>query len=145
MVVKAAHFAVFWLNDALPMRGLSSIISPRALVMGREVDYRKHCRIPFGTYAQVNDKPSPSNSMTLRTSRSIALGLGANLQGGYKFLSLRTGQALNRRAFTKLPVPRDTVERVKEMAEGGGGLGPLTFGDRTRARKTSTWTTRRAL
>eukprot|EP00957_Ditylum_brightwellii_P162121 12343332-Ditylum_brightwellii.AAC.1 len=111
MVIEATYLSVFWLN-AVPLKSsLSQTLSPKAIVMGREVDFKKHCRIPFSAYTQVNTKPEPTNSLMARTSGAIVLGPGTNLQGGTKFLNLRNGRLINRRAFIELPVPRDIIER----------------------------------
>ena len=67
---------------------------------GIKLDYSKHCRLPFGSYVQVHDEPSPTNSPTARTVGAITLGPTGNLQGGYKFLNLRTGKKITRRDWT---------------------------------------------
>jgi hypothetical protein len=54
--------------------------------------------------------------MESRTTGAISLGGTGNIQGTYKFLSLRSGEIVVRRAWTKLPVPRDVIERVEELA-----------------------------
>jgi hypothetical protein len=54
--------------------------------------------------------------MESRTTGAICLGSTGNAQGTYRFLSLRTGQIVVRRAWTELPVPRDVVDRLNELA-----------------------------
>ena len=71
---------------------------------GIKLDYSKHFRLPFGSYVQVHDEPSPTNSPTARTVGAITLGPTGNLQGGYKFLNLRTGKKITRRNWTHLPM-----------------------------------------
>ena len=56
-------------------------VSPGTLMTGIKLDYSKHCRLPFGSYVQVYDEPSPTNAPTARTVGAITLGPTGNLQG----------------------------------------------------------------
>jgi hypothetical protein len=79
----------------------------------------KHCRLPFGAYAQVHVAVSPSNDvMVSRTVGGISLGPTGNIQGTYKFMSLLTGKLIKARSFTPLPMPEDVVVMVESMAAG---------------------------
>ena len=80
-----------------PAKGGVINVSPRTLMTGIKLYYSKHCRFPFGSYVQVHDDPSLTNSPTARTMGEITLGPTGNLQGGYKFLNLRTGKNITRR------------------------------------------------
>ena len=60
------------------------------------MDYKKHCRVQVGSYCEVHNEPSPSNTMVSRTHEAIALGPTGNLQGSVKFYSLTTGKILKR-------------------------------------------------
>jgi hypothetical protein len=87
------------------------------LIFGEQkLNYKTLCRIPFGAYAQVHDDQSITNMMESRTTGAISLGGTGNIQGTYKFLSLRSGEIVVRRAWTELPVPRDVIERIEELA-----------------------------
>ena len=50
-----ASNAVFWLNAFPHDDGVSAIYSPRYLFEGRQIDFNKHVRIPFGAYAQTHE------------------------------------------------------------------------------------------
>jgi hypothetical protein len=54
--------------------------------------------------------------MESRMTGAVSLGSTGNAQGTYRFLSLRTGQIVVRWAWTELPVPRDVVDRLNELA-----------------------------
>ena len=97
---------------------------------GIKLDYSKHCRLPVGSYIQVHDEPSPTNSPTARTVGAITLGPTGNLQGGYKFLNLRTGKKITRRNWTHLPMPSEVIERVNKIGSAEGQPKLLTFQDR---------------
>ena len=47
------------LNLFLAKGGISPYLSPHVLVGGRNIDYEKHCQIPFGAYVQANQENNP--------------------------------------------------------------------------------------
>jgi hypothetical protein len=86
MKIKFVYFMVLWLN-AFPVKtGISSIYSPRELLIRWWLDYKKHCRVLPGTYSVVHDEPVPTNTMVWQTHKGIALGPTGNLQGSVKIL-----------------------------------------------------------
>ena len=112
-----------------PAKGGIPNVSPRTLMTGIKLDYSKHCRLPFGSYVQVHDEPRPTNSPTARTVRAITLGPTGNLQGGYKFLNLRTGKKITRQNWTHLPMPSKVIERINKIGLAQGQPKLLTFQD----------------
>ena len=79
MKIEFIYFCVLWLN-AFPVKsGISSIHSPRELMVHWKLDYKQHCRVEPGTYCEVHNEPVPSNSMTPRTHAAIALGPTGNM------------------------------------------------------------------
>ncbi|KAL7447969.1 hypothetical protein ACHAXS_000114, partial [Conticribra weissflogii] len=117
ILIELIYFHVLWMN-AFPVRnGISERFLPRELVLNQKLDFKKHCKIPFGSYCEVNDEPTPLNLMTARTSPAIALGPTGNFQGTYKFFSLKTGKLLKRRAFTPLPMPDSIITTVNSWGQ----------------------------
>ena len=112
-----------------PAKGGIFNISPRILMTGIKLDYSKHCCLPFGSYVQVHDDPITTNPPTSRTVGAITLGPTGKLQGGYKFLNLRTGMKITRRNWTHLPIPIEVIERVKKTGVAQGKPKLLTFKD----------------
>jgi acetolactate synthase regulatory subunit len=108
MVVEMVYFSNFWLNSFPAMDGISETMSPRAIVVGTQLDYVKHCKLEFGTYVQTHEEHD--NSMATRTTGAIALRPTGNEQGGYFFFSLTTGRVLNRNRWTALPMPADVID-----------------------------------
>jgi hypothetical protein len=108
--------SIKWLNTFPTKGGLSKQYGARTLLTGVKLDFNIHCRIEIGSYAQVHEEPDITNNLDERTTGGIALGSMDNLQGGYYFLSLKTGKTLRRRNFTKLPMPADVIERVEALA-----------------------------
>jgi hypothetical protein len=110
MKIKFVYFILLWLN-AFPVKtGVSSIYSPRELLVRWHQDYKKHCWLLPGTYCKVHDKPMPSNMMVPRTHKGIALGPTGNLQGTVKFYCLNTGHVLKRHSFMPLPMPNSMIQ-----------------------------------
>ena len=132
MKIELVYFGVFWLNAFPTKSGVSRQFSPRELVPRLKADYAKHCRVLFGSYCEVHDEPSPSNSMKPRTHPAIALGPSGNLQGTVKFYSLNTGLVLRRRKFNLIPMPDAIKARVNEIGLKEKQNRDLVFADRTK-------------
>ena len=79
---------------------------------GIKLDYNNHCRLPFGSYVQVHDELSLTNSPISRTIGEITPGPTGNLQGGYKFLNLQTGKKITRRNWTHLPMLIEVIKMI---------------------------------
>ena len=123
-------YCYLWLNFFPPIGGISKTISPETVVKGRSVDAKVHCRIPFGSYAQVSTKNGPTNNaMTSRTVGGISLGPTGNIQGTYKFMSLLTGLLIKSRSFVMLPMPSEVIKQVGVFAKNQPG--DIVFLDRT--------------
>jgi hypothetical protein len=115
MKIEFIYFIVLWLN-AFPVKsGISSTFSLRNLLVRWKLDYKKHCRVLPGTYCEVHDEPSPSNTMTPCMHEAIALGPTGNLQGSMKFYSLDTGRVLKRHLFTPIPMPDCIIAKVNNI------------------------------
>ena len=112
-----------------PAKGGIPNVSPRTLMTGIQLDYSKHFRLPLGSYVQVHDDPSPTNSRTARTVGAITLGPTGNLQGGYKFLNLWTGKKITRRNWTHLSTPSEVIETINKIGSAQGQPKLLTFQD----------------
>ena len=97
MITEMIYNCVLWINTFPPKGGVSASISPHTLLTGVKFDYNCHCKLAFGAYAQVHEETFSTNSQQARTMGAICLGPSGNLQGGYKFMNLRTGNKLIRR------------------------------------------------
>ena len=81
LVIEMAKTAVFWLNAFPPFGGASRDLSPRTILTGQKVDYKRHCRFQFGEYAQTHKEHD--NSMNPRTVGALALRPVGNGQGSF--------------------------------------------------------------
>ena len=116
LIVHAVIFSVQWLNFFPPKHSISPRLSPEAIIRGRSVDAKLHCRIPFGGYAQVHKGNEPINDvLTSRTVGGISLGPTGNMQGTYKFLSTLTSKLIKGTQFTPLPMPQEVIQIVNNM------------------------------
>jgi hypothetical protein len=132
MLVHLLHHVVMWLNNFPVANGVSTQFSPRELVLRHKLDFKHHCRAPFGAYCEVHEDNSPTNSMRSRGIPSICLGPTGNIQGTYCFLNLATGLVIKRRRFDELPAPDSVIKRVETLANITGVSSSLTFTDRNR-------------
>ena len=115
MVQEIVAGAVFWLNVFPPASGVSKTFGPRAIILGSQIDYKRHCQMECGQYVETHEPTN--NSMNERTCPAIFLRPNGNDQGGAYFLSLRTGQRLNRQEWTVLPMPDTVVSTVHSLAK----------------------------
>ena len=105
--------AVYWLNSFPSENGISATLSPGNIVLGRSnADFSKP-KIAFGTYAFVYT--GTNNTMKSRSVPGIALG-PSNEWGGHYFMSLYTGKRLHSYHWKSLPMDKDVIDRVHELA-----------------------------
>ena len=50
MIIRGAGNCVKWLNAFPPSGGISTTFAPRTIIMGRPLDFDKHCQVAFGSY-----------------------------------------------------------------------------------------------
>jgi hypothetical protein len=76
--------------------GVSAYLSPHVIITGRNLDFDKHCQVPFGSHVQVNQENDPTNTQAPRTIDAIYLRPMKNRQGGHEVMNLMTGQVITR-------------------------------------------------
>jgi hypothetical protein len=125
MLQSNGEASVFWLNMFPASDSVSGDPSPRALIVGMKLDHNKHCRLEFGSYAQMHEEHD--DSMQSCTTGAIALRPAGNAQGGCHFLSLTSGRRLSCSRWTTLRMPQDVIDRVHVLARRGNANRDLTF------------------
>jgi hypothetical protein len=95
MVAHMVYFSVFWLNSFSRKDGISSHVSPRTIITGLTINFLVHCQLEFGSYVQTHE--IHDNSISPRTIGAICLGPKGNVQGGYNFMSLITGNRIQQK------------------------------------------------
>ena len=116
MFVEMVNNCAIWLNMFSSKGGIGSV-SPRTLITGIKLDYKKDCQLTFGSYVQVHEEPTPTNSPAARTIGAITLGPTGNLQGGFKKLNLQTGNKITRRNWTHLPMTIKVIKLVNQLGK----------------------------
>ena len=115
MLIHLTKNAVLWLNALPAQDGISTEHSPRYIMTGWELYWKKHAVMEFGAYAQCHEEHT--NQMIPRTIGAICLGPTGNVQGGHWFMSLATGARICRHRWTELPLPRDAIDRVNQLGK----------------------------
>jgi hypothetical protein len=90
--------------------GISNQVSPCELILCHCLEYKKQCSAPFGTYCEVHEDYSSTNSMEPCGIPAICLGSIGNLQGTYHFLSLVMGQLIKRCHWDELLIPQADID-----------------------------------
>ena len=117
LTVAVVKNIVFWANCHPRKQSVSRIYSARVIMAENMPDYNTRCKLQVGTYCEVQEDPKPTNSQLSRTVSALALEPAGNLQGRYKFLSLKTGQVINRYSWSEIPAPQSIINRVQKLAK----------------------------
>jgi hypothetical protein len=80
------------------------------------LDYTKHCVVPFGAYVQANQESTKTSSNVTRTLDTIYLRPAQNQQGGHELMDLNSGQLISRNIVHEIPVTDVVIKAVKNMA-----------------------------
>jgi hypothetical protein len=55
LIVEMIFLSVFWINAFPHKNGVSPTISPATIVTGKHIDYKVHCKVEYGQYAQTHE------------------------------------------------------------------------------------------
>jgi hypothetical protein len=105
------------LNHIPPKGGISDNVSPKTIMTGETLDYKKHLSLQLGQYCQVHEEDTPRNSQLPRTQGAICLGPSGNIQGGFKFISLTTGKRIAWRTWDIIPMPQTIIDQVNKRGK----------------------------
>ena len=95
--------------------GISIDMSPATLVTGHLMPDYNLMRLEFGSYVQVFEDNTPSNTPWARSLGAIALEPTGNVQGDYNFMSLAMGAHLLHHQWTVLPLTYTAIARVHAL------------------------------
>jgi hypothetical protein len=84
------------------------------------LDYTKHCVVPFGAYVQANHESTKMSSNITRTLDAIYLRTEQNQQGGHKLMDLSSGQLISRNIVHEIPATNRVIKAVENMARQQG-------------------------
>jgi hypothetical protein len=97
---------------------------------GTALDFAKHCKLPFGAYAEAREEYPQTNTMAPQTRGVICIGPTGNFQGSYKMMWHQTEHKLTRKQFQELPMPDSIIKRIEAIAEKEKQDKILVFSDR---------------
>jgi hypothetical protein len=103
--------------NIVPVKGgVSQYYSPRMILNQTNLDYIKHCVVPFGTYVLASHKSTKMSSNVTRTLDAIWLRPAQNQQGGHELVDLNSGQLISRNIVHKIPATDVVIKAVENMA-----------------------------
>ena len=97
--------------------GVSTTMSPRAILNGENLDYKNHLRLQHGQYCQLHENETPCNINKAITWGDICLVPCDNNKDSYHFVSLTTGQKLARCSWDKKPMADAVINLVNTLCE----------------------------
>jgi hypothetical protein len=130
IIIELVYYATLWLNAFPPSSGVSDTYSPRTIMTGTTLDFAKHCKLPFGAYAEAHEEYPQTNTMTEGTRAVICLGPTGNFQGSYKMMCITTGRKVTCKQFKELPMPDSVVKRIEAISSKEKQDKVLVFTDR---------------
>ena len=98
---ELVKFSNMWINAFSHKDSISSSIGQFTLLTGKPYDYNLHCKILFGSYAQVNAFTKSTNTDQPRIVGDICLGSTGNTQG--------IGKSLYHTSFTEMNALNDVI------------------------------------
>ena len=97
-------------------QGIQGDITPAMVVEGKVLNCET-LKLQFGSYVQLYR--STDKNPRSRSVGAIAL-IPSKKQGGYWFMSLKTGHKLHRYNWIELPISDDVIDRVEQLVEDQG-------------------------
>ena len=109
-------FVAYCIN-IVPVKCDGMYISPREVVTGRKVNYKRDLRFQFGEYIQATTPNVVSNSMQSRTDGDIALLSTGNIEGTIFAYNIATNRVVKRDRWKVIPIPDIVIKIMNELAE----------------------------
>ena len=113
LIIELGKADIFWLNSFPVVNGIAGGMSPRMIMTGQIIDYKKHCKFQFGQYVLTHK--GHDNSMNPQTIGAIVLQPTGNTQGSSYFLSISTGCVINHLFATPLPMPEEVIDAINHL------------------------------
>jgi hypothetical protein len=100
--------------------GVSSYYSPHMLLNQSNLDYNKHCIVPFGAFVQANHETMKTSSNVTRTLDAVYLRRVHNQQGGHELMDLNNGQLITQNIVQEISVTNVVIKAIETMAYAQG-------------------------
>ena len=98
--------------------GISTTISPRAIMTGKTLNYKRCRAITFGQYFQTKEEDTPCNIRRPLTRDDICMDPSENNQGGFKFMTLISTKKLVKQNWDTIPMPDTVIALVNTIIQG---------------------------
>ncbi|CAJ1947499.1 unnamed protein product [Cylindrotheca closterium] len=95
--------------------GILKYYSPHMIVRRKPVNFSKECVAEIGFFVQGYGHTT-NNSQRSRTIDGIYLGVNDSIQAGHMFLDLNTKKTVTRPYVTVLPITKQVIKIVEQMA-----------------------------
>jgi hypothetical protein len=128
MTIHIVPNVVKLLNFFPTKGGVYDTLSPKTIMSGERLDFKKHLSLHIGQYCQVHEEDTPLNRQVACTKGAISLGPSGNLQGGFKFMALNSGKKILRHSLDVIPLTDVVINSVNELGKDQPHL--MTFTDR---------------
>ena len=115
LVIHIVLKSIKLLNFFPSKGGLLDTLSPKTIMLGEMLDYKKDLGLQIGQYCQVHEEEAPCNSQNPRTRSAIALSPSGNLQGGYKFMALDMGKKITQYSWDVIPMPDMVITCINTL------------------------------
>ena len=79
--------------------------------------YKKYIGLQIVQYYQVHEEDTLHNSNHPFTRGAICMGPSGNIQGGFKFMRLRSMKNITRRSWDMILMPATVIERVNILGK----------------------------
>jgi hypothetical protein len=73
----------------------------------------EHCRVPQLSYVLAHDEPNPTNSTQARVINGIYIRTLSSAQGGHEVFNVSTGDVIQRRNVTIVPITGEVIKAVE--------------------------------
>jgi hypothetical protein len=74
-IIQLIYFVTMWINAFVAENGASTEFLPREIVTGMRMDFNKHCKARWGSYAEAGEDLMVTNGQEDRTYPCVYLGL----------------------------------------------------------------------
>ena len=101
VIIHTIYGVCMVLSDFLPNTKLVGGLSPRELVMGRQLACNKDCRADIGAYMEATVDADITTGQEARMQSCISLEPSRNIQGPLECFDLETGKVVIRKRVCK--------------------------------------------
>ena len=116
VLIHCVYTMFFWLN-AFPNMSEKQWFSPREIVTGLTVDYKRDCKAVVGAYVEASIDADITNENVERRQSCVYLGPSGNRQGSIKCFVIDTGAVVIRRIFDVLPYPDAILKKSRTLGQ----------------------------